>query len=451
MAEGVSGSNRLSFAKPALQHFAKRSCRCGYVRSFSAHANPSHAVRRYAVLGAGFAGLSVAWHLLQHTNAKAPVCVDLFDEEGIGAGASGVSGGRLLWKGAEGWSAAVQLFSVAERAIALDSSITDLTNTQLPIAEPLVWRRGIIRPAFTDNEIQEYKQNMMKHSGIPVELTTISGAQAKMLVPGLTVMANDVVFFMPQAVNINPRRYLQALWHACQTYARDASARGCAETKVVLIREHVQCLSGLPGDYDGVVVCLGAKVNLLPELAGKLPLSSCRGIVANLHLPLESGEELREDMPSILSNTWLAIQGTRRLVLGATRVRGSTELSSVISQNEASRALEELISKTAMIYPPILTWKVTSLSAGVRAIPPRTNVGALPLVGCIDEIVENYLRRNSCAEKNRPHFWLFGGLGSRGLIYHAWLGKKIAEAVVSKDEAILPQELKQWKYRTSVV
>ncbi len=37
------------------------------------------------------------------------------------------------------------------------------------------------------------------------------------------------------------------------------------------------------------------------------------------------------------------------------------------------------------------------------------------------------------------------GLGARGLVYHAWLGQLLAEAVVADDEALLPQPLTRWK------
>jgi hypothetical protein len=37
--------------------------------------------------------------------------------------------------------------------------------------------------------------------------------------------------------------------------------------------------------YEAVVVCMGANVVMLPELAGKLTLSMCRGVVAQLDLP----------------------------------------------------------------------------------------------------------------------------------------------------------------------
>ncbi|XP_020259130.1 uncharacterized protein LOC109835575 [Asparagus officinalis] len=53
------------------------------------------ASKKYAVLGAGFAGLSVAWHLLKHCPKESHMHIDIYDEVGIGGGASGASGGLL--------------------------------------------------------------------------------------------------------------------------------------------------------------------------------------------------------------------------------------------------------------------------------------------------------------------------------------------------------------------
>lgn len=37
-------------------------------------------------------------------------------------------------------------------------------------------------------------------------------------------------------------------------------------------------------EYDAVIVCLGARVDMVAELSGVLPLRTCRGIVAHLQL-----------------------------------------------------------------------------------------------------------------------------------------------------------------------
>jgi glycine/D-amino acid oxidase-like deaminating enzyme len=41
--------------------------------------------------------------------------------------------------------------------------------------------------------------------------------------------------------------------------------------------------------------------------------------------------------------------------------------------------------------------------------------------------------------------WLLVGLGTRGLLYHAWLGKLMAAAVLSNSEAGFPHELLEWR------
>lgn len=108
---------------------------------------------RYAVLGAGFAGLSVAWHLLKHSPRDSRVSVDIYDENGVGGGASGVSGGllhpyspkvKLLWRGAEFWKESMDLLRSAEQANGTAGS--DMTSQD----ESLIWRRGIVRPPTTE-------------------------------------------------------------------------------------------------------------------------------------------------------------------------------------------------------------------------------------------------------------------------------------------------------------
>ncbi|EPS73177.1 hypothetical protein M569_01580, partial [Genlisea aurea] len=84
----------------------------------------------YAVLGAGFAGLSVAWNLLQLSFKESDVCVDIYDEVGIGGGASGVAGGllhpytpkaKIQWHGAECWKESLNLLNIAEAALLKES------------------------------------------------------------------------------------------------------------------------------------------------------------------------------------------------------------------------------------------------------------------------------------------------------------------------------------------
>jgi len=93
---------------------------------------------------------------------------------------------------------------------------------------------------------------------------------------------------MPLALNVNPKKYLQALFSACQNLADEASSLPSEQKEFKLYKQHVDDLHHLAGNYDSVIVCLGAKVRSLPELANKLPLRTCRGVIAEFKLPSDT-------------------------------------------------------------------------------------------------------------------------------------------------------------------
>lgn len=49
-----------------------------------------------------------------------------------------------------------------------------------------------------------------------------------------------------------------------------------------------------------------------------------------------------------------------------------------------------------------------------------------------------------------PKWWVLAGLGARGLTYHAWLGRHVAAAVLADDQGLLPRELRAWQQRLDV-
>lgn len=52
-------------------------------------------LKRYAIIGGGLAGVSVAWHLLAAATPAQPICIHLYDKAGIAGGASGAAAGLL--------------------------------------------------------------------------------------------------------------------------------------------------------------------------------------------------------------------------------------------------------------------------------------------------------------------------------------------------------------------
>ncbi|KAK9698011.1 hypothetical protein RND81_08G076900 [Saponaria officinalis] len=399
----------------------------------AAAAVPSSSPRRCAVLGAGFAGLSVAWHLLSNSPKQEKLHVDIFDESGIGAGASGVSGGlihpyspklKLLWRAEECWSECLNLIKVAECAPHFGSDAHHF----------IVRRTGILRPAVHEKNLDVMKINALNCLS-SCRIKTIDGVAARELVPNLCTPLNTA-FFMPEAVNVNPQTYLQALYLACRNLVTTVNSTGCQSKSIILHKKFVASLRDLEGEYDAVIVCLGAKVDMLPELSGILPIRRCRGIVALLQLNDVLCEEYPQHSPSILSDVWFAVQGPRSLCLGSTWEWGSKNFSSSVSLEEASTTLRDILPKACMVYPQIAKWTLTGARAGVRAMSPLTPDGSFPLLGCIDDLVGG---------SSSFKVWLIGGLGSRGLLYHGWLGKLTARAALSCREDIFPPELTSWR------
>ncbi|KAG8367542.1 hypothetical protein BUALT_Bualt16G0082700 [Buddleja alternifolia] len=418
------------------------SVRCSFSSSSSASSRVGPL--RYAVLGAGFAGLSVVWNLLQHGSKESHLCVDIYDEVGIGGGASGVAGGllhpyspkvKLLWRGAECWKESLNLLNIAE------GTLLELVNkgkheTVENGESPIVRRRGILRPAVNLKNMRMMTQNA-QNCLANCRIEPVHEDAARYLVPNLSVPLN-LAFYMPEALNINAQSYLQGLYLACENLVNEMSALGFAHRELNFHQKSVPSLLELTGDYDAVIICLGARATFLPELSGKLPLRTCRGVIANLQLGDDMSEEYPAHSPSILSDAWLAVQGARHIHVGSTWDWNSRNYSREVTADEASMAMEVLLPKASSVYPAIKKWTVTGAVAGLRAMPPVTADGSLPLLGCVDEYVNT---TNACK------YWLFAGLGARGLLFHGWLGKLLARAVLSRDEDLIPCELTSWKQK----
>uniref|UniRef100_A0A0E0HLS0 FAD dependent oxidoreductase domain-containing protein n=1 Tax=Oryza nivara TaxID=4536 RepID=A0A0E0HLS0_ORYNI len=387
---------------------------------------------RYAVLGAGFAGLSVAWHLLKHSPKGSRVRVDIYDESGIGGGASGVSGGllhpfygRVLNSGKSVWICCV----------ARSKRMEPLGQMELAKMRPLSGEGnslGIIRPPTSEKTADILLESSLQSCSLQV----LDSDEAQCLIPGLCVPLNFAVY-MPLALNINPKKYLQvALFFACQNMSDEASLSSSEQKECKLYNEHVDDLQQLAGDYDSVIICLGARASSLPELTNKLPLRTCRGVIAEFQLPSDTIETYGSQSPSILSDAWLAFQGPRTVSIGSTWQWKSENYSSSVSDDEALNAMEELLPKASAVYPGITKWKFVQARAGIRAMPPLTANGSLPLLGCLNDVIG---KRSNCS------FWLVGGLGARGLLFHGLAGKLTAKAVISCDENLIPPEFTCWK------
>ncbi len=283
---------------------------------------------RVAVVGAGYAGLAVVWHLLQKQ-----FDVTVFDE---GNGASHASTGllhpfpgkkaTLSWRANEGMQTALALLKVAsqERAVFEQS--------------------GIMRFATTEEQKEIFGGSSL---------------------------------WMPEGVTVYSRLYLQELKKVC----------GKAHFKSM----RVQNLEELQG-FDAIILATGAET-----------LKFC-----DLPLKTTIGQSLLCKWPNKLPYSLLGeghitpTEDPHFCQVGSTYEH--------TSQPTPQKALD-LLKKVALFYPPAIDFEIVEVRAGVRIAP---KVGYLPLI-----------------QKISAKTWVFTGLGSRGLLYHALLAKDLVDQISS--------------------
>lgn len=66
---------------------------------------------------------------------------------------------------------------------------------------------------------------------------------------------------------------------------REQSTMNFCRKEFCLHKTSVAKLLEFADGYDAVIICLGAKANVISELSGRLPLRTCRGVIAHLEVP----------------------------------------------------------------------------------------------------------------------------------------------------------------------
>jgi glycine/D-amino acid oxidase-like deaminating enzyme len=281
---------------------------------------------KVAIIGAGFSGLSVAWHLL-----RAGCEITLFERKGIGAGASGIATGLLHpYAGEQGRRSAFATEGLAA------------TQELLAIAELKVMR-GIIR--HVQNE--EQRQMFLGH------------AQNYGDVEPLT----DTSFYITSGMTIDCPLYLQGLWRALKG--------------VKLVLGEVTDLNACQG-FDHIVVAAGAGAKQFPELSS-LGISTLKGQVLKARVP----EGVQLPKASSISKGYVALsQDQRTCFLGSTYERGE-----VTEEPQADVAKADLLPKISTFFPSACDLQIVECRAAFRVtrvghyLPIATRVGGNTQVG----------------------------------------------------------------------
>jgi glycine/D-amino acid oxidase-like deaminating enzyme len=327
---------------------------------------------KIAIVGAGLAGLGLAWHLLAHL-----VEVTVFDEKGIGGGASGVASGllhpfpasatRLSFKGYEALHHSLVLLKVAEKYA--EKKIADYS--------------GIIKLALEDTQKREYSALMHKYDRIQwwskerlaLEAACIKGC------PGL---------FLEQGVTVFCQLYLQALWQAC-------AAKGAK-----FVNQGIGNMEELAA-YDRVVRCVGAS---LQNVDPSWKLQYVKGqllIVKSLSCLTKK---------SLLGKGYIAVTEDPYIYH-----IGSTYEHQFIDGTPNFEVASRLLKRQLSVYVQkecVDQLEFIGCEAAIRVTNPRTY---LPMI-----------------KKYNAKHYAVTALGSRGLLYHSLIGKQLADAIVLDDE-----------------
>lgn len=345
---------------------------------------------RVAILGAGFAGLATTWYLLYHTRGGATI--DLYDPIAIGSGVSGISSGLLhsfAGKHAKKARDAEEKINSVHRL---------LQEAAMGAGKPLVISKGILRPAVTREQIDDFKKCALQN---PDETLWWDKESCEDKVKGLVIKEKDGGgLFIKHGLTIDVPTYMAGLWQSC-------ALLGSQYHQTALLSEKDL------KRYDRIVFAVGYATKGFKPLS-HLPIELIKGQVLQIKWP--------QDIPplphSLISEGYLVMSPDRK-----TCIAGSTyERKYTTTQPDLETALPEIRRKIEPFFPSIAQAEIVSCNAGVRAASQHNH---LPVVGKLSD-----------------KFWFATGLGSKGLLYHAWIGDALARALIFNNPNAIPPEVR---------
>jgi len=321
-------------------------------------------MKQLAIVGAGFAGLAVAYHWL--SSRKGPVTI--FDPNGIGGGASGVSTGLLhpfpgrqalrSWRAEEGMTATQELIEAAERAL----------------GRAVCERSGVLRLVADKAQEEMFRQRAQEDR----EAVWWEPAQVVGMVPGAAPVCG---LWISGGITVYSGLYLEGLWRACQELGADFE------------KKRIRSLQEL-SSYDHIVLAAGSETLHFPE-CNHLPLEQVKGQTLLCRWP--------HKLPcSLAANGHITPTEDPNLCQ-----IGSTYEKPVLDPHPDPDMIPHLLEKAALFYPPARHFPVVEQRAAIRMAVKHNQYRPL-----VQQVAANA--------------WVFTGLGSRGLLYHALLGRELA-------------------------
>lgn len=325
---------------------------------------------KIAVVGAGMCGLAASWYL-----ASQSANVTLFDPKGIGHGASGVAAGLLHgYVGAHAkhnWRANEGL-----------SATLDLMKVaEGALGESVFSQSGILRPALNPQQVEDFTLCASRYKDVKWK----SAEQCQREVTGIV---NCPGLFIESGCEVNCPLYLKGLWLACQRTGN-----------VQLEEVQIKSLSQL-SSFDYIVIAMGADIINIKE-------------INHLQFTFIKGQILELKWPSHLPPLPYAINSQAYLLMspsGETCIAGSTYERKYTNENpDLKTAIADILPKINA-FLNLSEASIIDCRAGIRAIA---------------------INRRPVMSQVNSNCWVLGGMGSKGLLYHALCAKTVTAGILA--------------------
>lgn len=427
-------------------------------------------------------------HHQHHPKNYKIVVYDTEDRPGIG-GASAVAGGlvhplsprgKLVYQGLQGLQATNELIRVAQDAVTTSSAMEN-TTTAVDLDVDVVLSDCIWRCAQTPKHVRQLQTTS---DALPEFCTWYDPEDMRKMM----MMANDSNSNSSRMLGalrmshgccvIHVPSYLQAVWRACQQRVLSLNQQPQHECHVSLEWKQLSS-SSLEQEkedflqYDDVVLSAGAGIfqdYLKPK---KTIITETDSVVEEQHMfpiHLVRGQSIEftsnnKKTTNAFSDAFLCgkyvsplpphHQGSSwlpRVLVGATHEFQPQAHPPEEVQDNLKRATEFMAPNVwdDACYTP------DRITSGYRVQSQRGPQGRLPILGKLqlDDDDDDCNNNNNnevttlLLDGKNNNAWIYTGLSSRGLLYHALFGKSLVDAIWHGDESLLMTEypeLKWWK------
>lgn len=399
-----------------LRTFAPRSKRPRRKKQWVAL--EGEAPRRVAVVGGGLAGLATVWHTLHSTRRFArkrgvdytQIQVTLYDPAVPGTGGATAAAAGLLHPFTprvkkKAWH--------AKKALPAVTTLVEAAQKHCDV--PLMRVCGLVRVAIDAKAIEDYKCGAYR---FPHEVQYWEPEVVKQRCPHVGASGRPAAF-LPHAAVVDVPRYVAALHDAC-----------VATGRVTVVREAITDVRDALEDHDAVVVAAGASILGIDGLR-EVNVKPCRG----QNILYKPNQGATQPTFPIISGKYVVpdvFGREERLLGGATfeyQDETETEIEFLANGNRTNvkAADKELAEPLNRLVPSLERfWKPDTAVAGVRALPPRSTLGSVPLAARCQGVPAG------------KSLWVLTALGSRGVLFHAYMGRCVAQAVVAGNEKLIP-------------